>query len=141
MIQITPTLAIEESEIHEEFVRAAGPGGQNVNKVATAVQLRFNVAQSSSLPAEVRQRLLHLARNRITTEGELIIVASQARSQLENRAAALQQLIELIRRATIRPKPRRPTQPSATARAKRLDEKRRHSTIKRQRRSPPGESE
>ena len=139
MIQITPTLAIEESEISEEFVRAAGPGGQNVNKVATAVQLRFNVAGSPSLPADVRQRLIRLAGNRVTGDGELIILASQARSQLENREAALQQLIDLIRRATVKPKPRRPTKPSAAARAKRLDQKRRHSATKRQRRSHPGE--
>lgn len=139
MIQITPTLAIEESEISEEFVRAAGPGGQNVNKVSTAVQLRFNVAQSPSLPEEVRQRLLRLAGNRVTTEGELILVASQARSQLENRAAALQQLVELIRRATIRPKPRRPTKPGAAARERRLETKRRHSATKRQRRTRSGE--
>jgi ribosome-associated protein len=139
MIQITPTLAIEENEISEEFVRAAGPGGQNVNKVSTAVQLRFNVAQSPSLPEDVRQRLQRLAGKRLTTEGELIIVANQARSQLENRAAALQQLIDLIQRATIKPKPRRPTKPSVAARERRLDHKRRHSVTKRQRRSRPSE--
>jgi ribosome-associated protein len=135
MIQITPRLAIEESEINEEFVRTSGPGGQNVNKVATAVQLRFNVAHSPSLPEEVRQRLRQLAGKRLTADGALIIVASGSRSQMENRAAALQQLIVLIRRAAIPPKKRRPTQPTAAARERRLAGKRQHSATKRQRRT------
>lgn len=135
MLQITPTLAIDESEIHEEFVRASGPGGQNVNKVATAVQLRFNVRTSPSLPEGVRQRLLTLAGNRITDEGELIIEARRARSQLQNREDARLQLADLIRQATIRPKPRFQTKPTAASRTKRLESKRQRSDVKRQRRT------
>jgi ribosome-associated protein len=136
MIQITPSLAIDESEISEEFVRASGPGGQNVNKVASAVQLRFNVAHSPSLPEGVRRRLRQLAGKRMTADGELILVASESRSQLENRAAALQQLVDLIRRATIQPKARRPSKPTAASRERRLAGKHQHSATKRQRRAP-----
>ncbi len=135
MLEITPTLAIDESEIREEFVRASGPGGQNVNKVSTAVQLRFNVLTSPSLPDGVRQRLLTLAANRITDEGELIIEAKRSRSQLQNREDARTQLADLIRQATIRPKTRYKTKPTAAARQKRLAYKRHRSDTKRQRRT------
>lgn len=135
MLEITPNLAIDESEISEEFVRASGPGGQNVNKVETAVQLRFNVLTSPSLPEWVRQRLRQLAGNRITDEGELIIEAKRYRSQLQNREDARQQLIDLIRQATIRPKTRRKTKPTAASQQKRLERKSQRSETKRQRRS------
>lgn len=135
MLEITPTLAIDESEISEEFVRASGPGGQNVNKVETAVQLRFNVQTSPSLPEWVRLRLRQLAGNRITDEGELIIEAKRYRSQLQNREDARQQLIDLIRQATIRPKTRRKTKPTAASQQKRLERKSQRSQTKRQRRA------
>ena len=134
MLEITPTLAIDESEISEEFVRASGPGGQNVNKVETAVQLRFNVLTSPSLPEWVRQRLRQLAGNRITDEGDLIIEAKRFRSQLQNREDARQQLADLIRQATIRPKTRRKTKPTAASQRKRLERKSQRSQTKRQRR-------
>jgi ribosome-associated protein len=135
MLEITPNLAIDENEISEEFVRASGPGGQNVNKVETAVQLRFNVLTSPSLPEWVRQRLRQLAGNRMTDEGELIIEAKRFRSQLQNREDAREQLADLIRQATIRPKIRRKTKPTAASQRKRLERKSQRSATKRQRRS------
>jgi len=140
VLQITPTIVLDESELHEEFVRASGPGGQNVNKVETAVQLRFNVQNSPSLPEWVRQRLRQLAGNRITDEGELIIEAKRYRSQLQNREDARAQLADLIRQATIRPKTRRKTKPTAAAQQKRLERKRQRSVTKQQRRFHPGDN-
>jgi len=104
MIQVTPTIAINENELVEEFIRASGPGGQNVNKVSSAVQLRFDVANSRSLPEEVRRRLITLASNRITEDGILIIDARQFRTQGRNRENAIDRLVELIRKAAQRPK-------------------------------------
>ena len=112
MIQITPTISIDESEIKEHFIRASGPGGQNVNKVATAVQLRFNVAGSLSLPHDVRERLVRLAGRRITEEGILIIEARRFRTQEQNRQDAVDRLIQLVKKAAQRPKTRRKTRPS-----------------------------
>lgn len=134
MIKITPTLSIDENEIQFDFVRSSGPGGQNVNKVATGVQLRFNVVHSPSLPEEVKARLARLAGNRMTNDGVLIIEAHQYRTQEQNRADAELRLVELIRQATRRPKPRKQTHPGAAARARRIEEKRQRGELKRMRR-------
>lgn len=131
MIHITRTITIDESEIREYFVRASGPGGQNVNKVATTVQLRFDVANSRSLPEEVRQRLISLAGNRITEDGILIIDARRFRTQSRNREDAIARLVELIRNAAQRPKIRRKTRPTLTSKIRRLESKRRTAESKR----------
>ncbi len=137
MIPITPTIAIHEREIQEEFIHASGPGGQNVNKVATAVQLRFDVRNSSSLPDDVQERLMKLAGKRMTEEGVLIIKARRFRSQDRNRQDAVNRLIALIQRAVEKPKPRRRTKPTISSERRRLEKKRRHSIIKRTRRTIP----
>jgi ribosome-associated protein len=135
MIPITPTITLDDSEIHYEFVRAAGPGGQNINKVATAVQLRFDVAHSPSLPEDVRRRLIRLAGKRLTGEGVLVIEARRFRTQEQNRQDALDRLVALIRRAAEPPKPRRQTKPTAASQERRLRSKRRRSEIKKVRRA------
>jgi ribosome-associated protein len=129
MIQITEALSIDDREVEERFVRASGPGGQNVNKVATAVQLRFDV-QRSSLPAEIKARLIALAGSRMTDEGILVIDAREHRTQAQNREAARVRLVELIERATHRPKKRRRTRPGVAARERRLTSKKRRGEIK-----------
>jgi len=134
MIHITRTITIDESEIQEYFVRSSGPGGQNVNKVATAVQLRFDVANSRSLPEEVRKRLISLAGNRVTEDGILIIDARRFRTQGRNREDATDRLVELIRNAAQRPKIRRRTRPTLTSKIRRLESKRRGAESKRLRR-------
>ena len=139
MIYITPTLSIDDSEIEEKFVRASGPGGQNVNKVATAVQLRFNAGQSAAIDAEVRERLKAIAGSRLTAEGVLVIDSREFRTQGQNREAARERLVELLRQATVRPKRRRKTRPCGAAKAKRLDSKRRRSGTKHGRRRVGGE--
>ena len=131
MIHITRTITIDESEIQEYFIRASGPGGQNVNKVATTVQLRFDVANSRSLPEEVRTRLISLAGNRITEDGILIIDARRFRTQGRNRENAIDRLVELIRNAAQRPKFRRRTRPTLTSKIRRLESKRHGAESKR----------
>jgi ribosome-associated protein len=135
VIQITPDLAIDESEIQQEFVRASGPGGQHVNRVATAVQLRFDVANSPSLPQDVRARLVQLAGKRMTKEGVLLVESQRFRTQEQNRQDALERLIGLIRQATKKPKRRRKTRPTRASKERRLEKKRRQSEKKRLRRS------
>jgi ribosome-associated protein len=137
MIRITNTISIDESELEERFVRASGPGGQNVNKLSTAVQLRFDVRRSPSLPDGVRTRLEKLAGKRLTRDGVLIIIAQRHRTQERNRQDALDRLIDLIRRAAVAPVARRPTRPSAGARERRIQSKKQRATIKALRRERP----
>jgi ribosome-associated protein len=136
MIAVTPTISIDENEIALDFVRASGPGGQNVNKVSTAAQLRFDVKHSPSLPEEVRIRLMLLAGNRVTADGVLVITAQQFRTQTQNRQDALDQLVTLVQRAAERPKPHIATKPTRASKVRRLDSKRRHSENKQRRREP-----
>ena len=136
MISITATIALRDDEIEERFVRASGPGGQNVNKVATAVELRFDVG-ASSLPSDVKARLITLAGSRITTDGVLTLDSREHRTQTMNREAARVRLVELIRRATIKPRVRKPTKPSRVAREQRLTTKKKRADIKGARRRRP----
>ena len=138
MIRINPQIELDEREIQEDFVRASGPGGQNVNKVSTAVQLRFDVAHSPSLPEPVRARLALLAGRRLTREGVLIIEAERYRSQRRNRDDALERLIELIREACEVDKPRRPTRPTLASKKRRLENKQRQGVTKKLRTLKPG---
>ncbi|NOY60967.1 MAG: aminoacyl-tRNA hydrolase [Calditrichaeota bacterium] len=137
MIRINQNIEIDESEIKFDFIRSSGPGGQNVNKVATAAQLRFNVQSSTSLPENVRERLIKIAGKRLTVSGDLIITARRFRTQERNRKDALERLIKIIQDAAIDPPIRKKLKPSATAKRKRIEEKRRQSKKKQHRRFLP----
>ena len=137
MIAITAELALDEREISETFIRASGPGGQNVNKVASAAQLRFDARRSPSLPEAVKARLERVAGSRLTTDGVIVITAQRFRSQERNREDARERLVALIRRAATPPRPRRKTRPSAGQREARLAAKSHRAGVKRQRRTPP----
>jgi ribosome-associated protein len=135
MIHISDKIFIDEKELHWDFVRSSGPGGQNVNKVATAVQLRFDVAHAEGLPPEVRRRAIKLAGKRVTSDGVLIINARRFRTQERNRSDALERLIGMIRAASYKQRARIKTKPTTASRIKRVQEKRHKSTIKEKRRS------
>jgi len=134
MIQVTPDIAISEDEIQVQFIRASGPGGQHVNKTATAVQLRFDIKNSLSLPADVRERLLRFPDRRITADGVLIITARRFRSQDQNRRDAFQRLVDLVHKSALKPERRRKTKPSRAAVKRRLEHKRRQGVKKGMRR-------
>ena len=130
MIRVTDTISIDEDEIEESFVRSSGPGGQNVNKLSTAVQLRFDIRRSPSLPNDVAIRLMRLAGKRLTKEGVLVLMAQNNRTQERNRAEARERLIELIREAAVKPVPRRATKPTKASKTRRLEGKKIRSDIK-----------
>ncbi|MGZ9222338.1 MAG: alternative ribosome rescue aminoacyl-tRNA hydrolase ArfB [Anaerolineales bacterium] len=134
MLEITPSIQIDERELQLEFVRASGPGGQNVNKVATAVQLRFDV-RASSLPDDVRNRLIKSAGKRVTNEDVLVIEARRFRRQEQNRDDAIQRFVELVRKAAVKPKPRRRTKPTPASKEKRLKAKKERGEVKKFRQS------
>jgi ribosome-associated protein len=129
-LEFAPGLAIHEDELTFRFVRASGPGGQNVNKVSTAVELRFDLVASPSLPPAVKARAARLAGTRFTDAGEILLFAERFRTQLANRRDAVERLLELLAKAAVAPKPRRPTRPGAGAKARRLDGKKRRSDVK-----------
>jgi ribosome-associated protein len=137
MIRITDHISINESEIEESFVRSSGPGGQNVNKLSTAVQLRFDVRSSPSLPNDVAVRLIRLAGRRMTKDGVLVLIAQNHRTQERNRAEALERLVALVQEAAVKPIPRRATKPTKASKERRIEGKKRRSGIKNLRQSKP----
>jgi len=139
MIEITPSIKIDESELQFDFIRASGPGGQNVNKVASSVQLRFDIRNSPSLSPDVKERLVRLAGSRITEDGVLIIEAKRYRTQEQNRLDAIQRLTALVQKALEKPRARKATRPGVTAKAARLGAKKRRGKIKRTRGAIPRE--
>lgn len=139
MIQVNSKIAIDDNEIEESFIRASGPGGQNVNKVSSAVQLRFDVLHSPSLPKEVRVRLIRIAGKKMTRDGVLVITAQRHRSQDHNRKDALERLLDMIRLAAVRPTLRRPTTPTRASRHKRLEVKKLRGKVKKLRRERPSD--
>ena len=139
MIPVTDDVTIYETEIHMDFVRSSGPGGQNVNKVSTAVQLRFDVRNTVSMPVEIKERLIRLAGKRVTAEGVLVIHASRFRTQERNRQDAIDRLVQLVRRAAEKPKRRVKTRPSLSSKERQLAKKRRRSHIKKMRRIVTGD--
>jgi ribosome-associated protein len=139
MIQVNSKIAIGDNEIEESFIRASGPGGQNVNKVSSAVQLRFDVLHSPTLPKEVRVRLIRIAGKKMTRDGVLIITAQRHRSQDHNRKDALERLVDMIRLAAIRPTLRKPTTPTRSSRHKRLQVKKLRGNVKKLRRERPSD--
>jgi ribosome-associated protein len=130
MIPVTPSLALDERDLEERFIRAAGPGGQNVNKVSTAVELRFRLGGFTQMPDDVRERLEKLAGRRLTLDGEIVIRADEHRTQERNRAEALARLVNLVKQAAHRPKPRKPTKVSKAQKLKRLENKTRRGDVK-----------
>jgi len=138
MIRVTDTISLDESELSESFVRSSGPGGQNVNKVSSAVQLRFDARRSSSLPNDVAVRLMRIAGSRLTKDGVIVIIAQNHRSQDQNRQEARERLFGMIREASVRPTVRRPTKPTKASKQKRIEGKKRRSDIKKMRQRRPG---
>ena len=138
MIKVTDTISLDDSELEESFVRASGPGGQNVNKVSSAVQLRFDVRRSPSLPNDVAIRLMKLAGSRLTKDGVIVIVAQTQRDQVRNRAEARERLLDMIREAAVKPEIRRATRPTKASKQRRVEGKKHRGQIKSLRRTKPG---
>jgi ribosome-associated protein len=140
MLRITPDLSLDDKELSYDYIRSSGPGGQNVNKVSSAVQLRFDLGNSTSLPQEIKDRLKKLAGSRLSQSGDVVIEAKRYRTQEKNRLDAEQRLVDLVQKALVQPKKRRPTHPGPAAITRRIQSKKHHGEIKRLRRDPSGGS-